>query len=99
MSFILKSPQEVMQEVAAKAKEKRLIQNLTQKGLAARSGVSLGTIKRFERSGEISLKSLIHIAFTLGCAEDFEPLFQNNLVPPSLFENKTEKPRKRGSIQ
>lgn len=99
MSFILKSQQEVMQEIAKRAKLKRLEQNLTQEGLALRSGVSLGSIKRFERSGEISLKSLIDIALTLGCLEDFSALFADNAPRGSLFEMKEEKKRKRGSIK
>lgn len=99
MSFILKSQQEVMQEIATRAKGKRLEQNLTQEGLALRSGVSLGSIKRFERTGEISLKSLIDIALALGCLEDFVSLFADNAPRGSLFENKDEKKRKRGSIK
>ncbi len=99
MSFILKSQQEVMQEIAERAKLKRLEQNLTQEGLALRSGVSLGSIKRFERTGEISLKSLIDIALALGCLEDFSALFVDNAPRGSLFENKEEKKRKRGSIK
>ena len=99
MSFILKSPQEIMQDIALKAKHKRLEQNLTQQGLAARSGVSLGTIKRFERFGEISLKSLIDIALALGCLGDFEELFSINQTPQSLFGNSTNKQRKRGTIK
>lgn len=99
LSFILKSQQEVMQEIAERAKFKRLEQNLTQEGLALRSGVSLGGIKRFERSGEISLKSLIDIALALGCLEDFDALFADNAPRGSLFENKEEKKRKRGSIK
>ena len=98
MSFILKSQQEVMQEIAERAKFKRLEQNLTQEGLALRSGVSLGSIKRFERTGEISLKSLIDIALALGCLEDFDALFADNASRGSLFENREEKKRKRGSI-
>ena len=73
MSFTLKSQQEVMQEIAERAKLKRLEQNLTQEGLALRSGVSLGSIKRFERSGEISLKSLIDIALALDVWKTFPP--------------------------
>lgn len=96
---MLKSPQEVMQEIAIRAKDKRLEQNLTQEGLALRSGVSLGSIKRFERTGEISLKSLIDIALTLGCLEDFDALFADNTLRGSLFENKDEKKRKRGSVK
>ena len=99
MSFILKSPQEIMQDIAARAKAKRLEQKLTQQGLSVRSGVSLGTIKRFERFGEISLKSLIDIALALGCLENFEDLFKSGETPRSLFTSKTDKPRKRGTIK
>ena len=37
--------------------------------------VPYSTLKRFEHTGEISLSSLIRIAFALGCAEDFDKLF------------------------
>ena len=99
MTFVLKSPQEVMQEIAKRAKNMRLKQNLTQDGLALRSGVSLGSLKRFERTGEISVKSLIDIANALGCLEDLDNLFQNNTPITSLFEAKEVKVRKRGSIK
>ena len=88
-----------MQEIAIRAKGKRLEQNLTQEGLALRSGVSLGSIKRFERNGEISLKSLIDIALALGCLEDLDALFADIAPRGSLFENKDEKKRKRGSVK
>ena len=99
MSFILKSQQEIIQDIALRAKAKRLEQNLTQQGLSVRSGVSLGTVKRFERFGEISLKSLIDIALVLDCLDDFEELFKVNQTPTSLFENNTDKQRKRGTIK
>ncbi|MCI7420327.1 MAG: helix-turn-helix transcriptional regulator [Alphaproteobacteria bacterium] len=88
-----------MQDIALKAKTMRLEQNLTQQGLSARSGVSLGTIKRFERFGEISLKSLIDIALALGCLDDFEELFNKNQTPTSLFHSNSDKHRKRGTIK
>lgn len=99
MSFILKSQQEVIQDIALRAKDMRLKQNLTQEGLALRSGVSLGSIKRFERTGEISLKSLVDIALALGCMDNFEDLFANNALKGSLFDIKDEKKRKRGSVK
>ena len=99
MNFILKSPQEIMADIAKRAKELRLSQNLTQEGLSLRSGVSLGTLKRFEKSGEISIKSLIDIANTLGCLSDFEQLFQNNTTATSLFDVKETKVRQRGAIK
>lgn len=99
MNFILKSPQEIMADIAKRAKELRLSQNLTQEGLSLRSGVSLGTLKRFEKSGEISIKSLIDIANALGCLSDFEQLFQNNTTATSLFDVKETKVRQRGAIK
>ena len=39
------------------------------------SGVSLGSLKRFENTGEISLVSLLKLAIVLDCAEEFEQLF------------------------
>lgn len=37
--------------------------------------MSLGSLKRFEQTGNIALDSLIKIAFVLGCQDDFEGLF------------------------
>ena len=50
---------------------------ITQKQLAARSGVSLGSLKRFEQSGEISLQSLKKIAIALDMENELEGLFDN----------------------
>jgi hypothetical protein len=44
--------------------------------MAARSGVSLGSIKRFEGTGEISLTSLLRIAAVLRYETDFDRLFE-----------------------
>ena len=99
MSFVLKSTQEVMQEIAARVKSIRLEQNLSQEGLSLRSGVSLGSLKRFERTGEISLKSLIEISVSLGVMEDFDKLFVKNTNIESLFNKKELKIRKRGSVK
>ena len=59
MSIMLKTPSEVMQDLALKVKQKRLSQNLSQIGVADRAGVSLGSLKRFEQTGQISLESLL----------------------------------------
>lgn len=99
MSFVLKSTQEVMQEIAARVKTIRLEQNLSQEGLSLRSGVSLGSLKRFERTGEISLKSLIEISISLGVMEDFDKLFVKDTNIESLFNKKEPKIRKRGSVK
>lgn len=71
----LKSPNQVNKDLAARIKKRRKEQNLTQVQMSKRSEVSLGSIKRFENTGEISLTSLIKIAFALGLENDFELLF------------------------
>lgn len=48
---------------------------ISQKELAARSGVSLGSLKRFEQSGEISLRSFTKLAIALEVEEELELLF------------------------
>lgn len=73
--FQIKTPQEITTSLAAKVKQRRKEAKLTQKQLSEKSGVSLGSVKRFETSGEISLHSLVKLAIALGCEEDFTPLF------------------------
>jgi len=71
----LKLPKELNIGIAKRMIARRKEKKITQVQLASRSDVSLGSIKRFERTGEISLSSLIKIAFALGYEDDFELLF------------------------
>ena len=48
---------------------------ISQEVLAQKSGVSLGSIKRFETKHEISLQSFIKITIALDLDNDFESLF------------------------
>ncbi|MCD7863612.1 MAG: helix-turn-helix transcriptional regulator [Lachnospiraceae bacterium] len=72
---LLKSPGDVNKEIAMRMRQRRKEKKLTQTQLSERSDVSLGSLKRFERTGEISLSSLIKIGFALGCEGDFDALF------------------------
>ena len=49
---------------------------LSQKEMAERSGVSLGSLKRFENTGLISLEALLKLAHLMGRLEDFDNIFQ-----------------------
>ena len=73
--FILKTPYEASIKIAEKAKAARKYMKLTQQQLSDKSGVSLGSLKRFERTGEISLSSLLKIALVLDSLKEFERLF------------------------
>lgn len=70
-----KMPGEVQIDIGKRAAKRRKQMKFTQKELSVRSGVSLGSIRRFEQTGEISLNSLLKIAFALNCLDDFSEVF------------------------
>ncbi|MDR3315496.1 MAG: helix-turn-helix transcriptional regulator [Coriobacteriales bacterium] len=69
------TPSEIAQELALNLRKRRKEHKFSQQELAKRSGVSLGSLKRFENQHEISLTSLIKIAIALDCEDDFATLF------------------------
>ena len=75
---------EINNDIAQKIVRLRKRKKITQKQLAARSGVSLGSLKRFEQSGEISLQSLNKIDKALDVENELEDLFNN--VPFASIE-------------
>lgn len=75
---------EINNDIAQKIVRLRKRKKITQKQLAARSGVRLGSLKRFEQSGEISLQSLTKIAIALDVENELEDLFNN--VPFASIE-------------
>ena len=73
--FNQKTPNEIARNLADKIKEHRKKLKISQEMLSQKSGVSLGSIKRFETKYEISLQSFIKIAIALDLDNDFENLF------------------------
>lgn len=65
----------IKNNIRDRARNKRKALKLSQEELAKRSGVSFGSVKRFENTGEISLTSLLKIAVVLESEEDFNSLF------------------------
>lgn len=83
LSFSIdKNPYQIRLELAQKVKFLRKQKKYSQQELAQRSNVSLGSYKRFERSGQISLEALLRIAFILDKLEEFDKLF----IPNQLIE-------------
>lgn len=70
-----KTCKEINTEIAERMVQLRKRKKLSQKSLALRSGVSLGSLKRFEQTGEISLQSLTKIAIALEVEGELEELF------------------------
>lgn len=84
-----------MMACAQRAKELRLNENMTQKELAGRTGISVGTIKRFERTGEIQFHSLLKVALVLGRLDEFDDVFTFSPAPVSLMNLKDPPKRQR----
>lgn len=71
----MKTPKELSMTVAANLRAKRKAKKLTMKQLAEMSGVSYGSLKRFENTGEIAFVSLLKLAIVMDCTEAVEQLF------------------------
>ena len=73
--FNPKTPNDIAKELVEKIKHHRKKLKISQAQLASKSGVSLGSIKRFESKYEISLNSFIKILIALNLEQDLENLF------------------------
>jgi transcriptional regulator with XRE-family HTH domain len=73
---INKTPSEVQLELAERLRKIRKDKKISQSELASKSGISLGSIKRFEHTGEISLASLLRLAHLFDRLEDFDAVFK-----------------------
>lgn len=73
--FNFKTPRDIQLEIAKNVKLRRKEMKMTQEQFAKVTGVSLGSIKRFENTGEISLLSLSKIAIILGRSDEMFNLF------------------------
>ena len=78
-----KLPAEVLINTAAKFRKLRKKAGLSQVEFAERSGVSLGSIKRFESSGKISLESFLKLLHILNRLNEFDGI----LMPGDEMED------------
>lgn len=70
-----KTADDIDRILAKRLKDIRKRKKLSQEDLAYKSGVSLGSLKRFESTGKISLLSFTKLAKVLGYSDDIEDLF------------------------
>ena len=69
--------EELLEDVAKRFKRIRKTKGLSQLDLSKSSNVSYGSIKRFERTGEISLYNLTKLCVALDLTENITSLFTN----------------------
>lgn len=75
MHYVFETPSDIAINLANKLKSIRKRRKITQKQLAARSNVSYATLRKFEKTGQISLESFIKISMELGLMNELKDLF------------------------
>jgi len=76
-NFLQTTPNNINEMLASRIRTIRKGKKISQKRLSEKSGVSLGSIQRFEQIGEISLSSLVKIALALDLTDELVNLFKN----------------------
>ena len=75
--LVWETAEELDQKLAQRVRNIRKRRSISQERLASMSGVSYGSIKRFETTGKISLLSLTKIAMALDIADELREIFTN----------------------
>ena len=73
--LVWETAEELDQKLAQRVRNIRKRRSISQEKLASMSGVSYGSIKRFETTGMISLLSLTKIAMALDMADELRDIF------------------------
>ena len=73
--FIWETAEELDLKLAQRVRNIRKRRSISQEKLASLSGVSYGSVKRFESTGQISLLSLTKIAMALDIADELRNIF------------------------
>ena len=73
--LIWETAEEIDMKLAGRIRGIRKRRSISQKKLSEMSGVSYGSIKRFETTGQISLLSLTKLAFALNEVDEIRDLF------------------------
>lgn len=69
-----RQPSQIREDLAARMRRVRKQRGFTQAQLAERADVSLGSLRRFETTGKVSLESLTKLADVLGRLGEFDGL-------------------------
>lgn len=75
--LVWETAEELDQKLAQRVRNIRKRRSISQEKLASMSGVSYGSIKRFEMTGKISLLSLTKIAMALDITGELRDIFTN----------------------
>jgi transcriptional regulator with XRE-family HTH domain len=82
----LKLEADVLREVADTIRAQRMALRLRQEDLAVRSGVSIATLRRFERTGQIGFLGFAKLLVSLGLADSFLAQLKRPEARPKSIE-------------
>ncbi len=94
------TPNEMENLLAERFKTLRLSVGYKRTTLAQRAGVTVASLKRFETSGQISLKNLLRLAHAVDRLPEFSELFTPSQITSlaQLRDQSQKKTLKRGRI-
>lgn len=73
---INKLPKDYLFEISEKTVKIRKQKKISQQQLAKMSGVSYGSIKRFEQTGQIAFEAFLMLLFSLGRISDLDAILE-----------------------
>lgn len=76
MNFSVATPAEIEREFAERIRVAGCMRRMTQRDLAERVGVSVGTIRNLERTGDCAFSTVIKVAQALHLERGLEGLFE-----------------------
>ncbi|MBD5802714.1 helix-turn-helix protein [Azoarcus sp. Aa7] len=93
LDFGFATSDEICAELGRRLKAARLAQGIQQVELAARAGVSRGTVNTLENSGQSTLASIVRVAQALNLVDELQHLFE--LKARTIFEMERSEQGKR----
>lgn len=88
---------QIVRLVAERVRSSRLRRTWTQQELADRAGMTLASLRRFERTGQVSFLSLVRLAIALDAVSELGSLFPDH--PETLDQLLAPVSRRRGRRQ
>jgi transcriptional regulator with XRE-family HTH domain len=98
LPFVRPSMGTTLRTIAQRAVARRLALGWTRQELADRTGIAIDTLKRFERTGHVSLERLLKVALVLDAMHQFEELFPEPVATSlaELEQLRANRARRRG---
>lgn len=94
MLTLITNPKGAILEIGQKAKAERIRIGYRLQDLSQKSGVSYGSLRRFEKTGEIAFEGLVKILSVYGKIPELNSLF--NTPPIVSLDDLNPPSRKRG---